>query len=798
MWGYVVETALIAIAVCVIPGLLISWISGLRTPTSVMCAVPVSVGVYGIAAAVFHPLGISYTSTSVAWFCVLIAVFAALWRGAFYFGRRHRAKNFSLVPESQHVGQPPAIPAASTARRASDFVRLNPAWRPGSISDQRWLLPAVGVAAGAYFIIARTLDAIGRSWGGLENVYQGWDAHWHASVVRFIEETGIASPTAMGILQNTETGHPLYYPTAWHSTAYLIGQYADLTPVASLNVASAVLPGLLFPISAAALAWRVVGTRGLTSQLAAGFAAVLVGVVPVLHWIGYYVGAWPYLAAVAMIGIVVSAFMSVPAVPKRAFATGLAFAGLVQTHPAPATHVVILLLLWWLTRLVWKPSHTPRSWRQGIGYRLRDLGLLAATGLAGALILLPQIIAGSSQTEEVVSFDDSDSLSATRAWETAFEMATRHTDEIGFDSSPLLWVGLAGMVIILIWRGNLWGPLFYVFSLAATVSSMHLFTGAWGDFMALISGLHYNAAHRLIMPVALILVAYAGAAIAVGVRLICLGPVRRLSMLSIVLSTIVGLIAGAALWVAVDNRTDGKLDWPVVNSRDQRMVNKYDLKAWRWLAEQPHAYEHRIFSDPADGSGWMYAYNGLPAFFTHYNWPFAMSDSDTTLLYFHPNLLGVGNFGDPSLRNTVDEAAKDLDVNYIITSPFNFWDFQKTHEEWIPGLDLSPGVTDVYRDHNVTIYVVNEKFTDAEITRMRESGDSPEPLLPVPTKGQKGLAQTAQEINQPYYHRPEATMPEKSHLPQAGGEVRPAPTPVPGDFTPDGIPDNDPPPPDAP
>ena len=41
-------------------------------------------------------------------------------------------------------------------------------------------------------------------------------------------------------------------------------------------------------------------------------------------------------------------------------------------------------------------------------------------------------------------------------------------------------------------------------------------------------------------------------------------------------------------------------------------------------------------------------------------------------------------------------------------------------------------------------------------------------------------------------------MPEKSHLPQVGGEVRPAPTPVPGDFTPDGIPDNDPPPPDAP
>lgn len=798
MWGCVMETALIAIAVCVIPGLLVSWISGMRTPTSAMCAVPVTVGMYGIASALFYPLGISFTPTAVIWFIVLVAALAALWRGAFYFGRRHRAKNFSLVPDSQHVGQPPAIPAASAARRASDFVRLNPAWRPGSISDQRWLLPAAGVIAGAYFIMSRSFAVIERAWGGLENVYQGWDAHWHASVVRFIGETGIASPTEMGILQNAETGHPLYYPTAWHSTAYLIGQFADLSPIAALNVTSVVLAGALFPISAAALAWRVVGTRGVTSQLAAGFAAVLVGVVPVLFWIGYYVGAWPYLSAVAMIGIVVSAFMSVPAVPKRAFATALAFAGLVQTHPAPATHVVIFLLLWWLTKLVWKPSHTPRSWQQGVGFRLRDLGLLALTGVAGALILLPQIIAGSSQTEDVVNFDDAESLSMAKAWETAFNLATRHTDEIGFDSLPLLWVGLAGMVIVLVWRGNLWGPLAYLFSLVVTVNSMHPFTGAWGDAFTFIGGLHYNGTHRLIMPVALLLVAYAGAAIAVVVRVVCLGPVRRLSMLSVVLSTIVGLIVGAALWVAVDNRTEGKLDWPIANSRDQRMVNKYDLKAWRWLANQPGAYEHRIFSDPADGSGWMYAYNGLPAFYTHYNWPYALSDSDTTMLYFHPNLLGVGNFGDPMLRNTVDEAAKNLDINYIITSPFNFWDFQKTKAEWIPGLDRTPGVTDVYRDHNVTIYVVNERFTDAEITRMRESGDSPDPLLPVPTKGQMGVATTDQEINQPYYHRPEKTMPGKAQQSSTEAEVRPKPVPVPGDFTPDGIPDHDPPPPDAP
>ena len=794
MWDYVVETALIAIAVCVIPGLLIGWISGLRTPTSAMCSVPVSVGMYGIASAIFYPLGISYTATSVAWFSVIIGVLAALWRGAFYFGRRHRAAKYSLVPSSKHVGQPPAIPASSTARRASDYVRLNPAWRPGSISDQRWLLPAAGVVAGAYFLISRTLTTIERTWGGIENIYQGWDVHWHASVIRFIGETGIASPTQMGLLQNTETGAPMYYPSAWHATGFLIGHFAELSPIAALNVTSAVLPGLLFPMSAAALAWRLVGTRGVTAQLAAGLSAVIVGAVPVLFWIGYYVGAWPYLAALAMIGVVVSAFMSVPAVPKRAFATALAFAGLVQTHPAPATHVVIFLLLWWATKLVWKPSHTPRSWKQGVGFRLRDVGMLAATGIAGALILLPQIVAGSSQTDSVVAFDDSDKFAESHAWDIAFNLATRHTDEIGFNAEPLVWVGVAGMVILLIWRCNIWGIASYLFSLTVTVSAMHPFTGAWGDFFTFVGGLHYNGAHRLIMPVALLLVAYAGSAIAVVVRLVCLGPVRRLSVLSVVLSTIVGLVAGAALWVGVDNRTDGKVAWPIAASRDQRMVNKFDLKAWRWLAQQPGAYEHHIMSDLADGSGWMYAYNNLPAVFKHYTWPYAMATSDTAMLYFHPNLLGVGNFGDPALRNTVDEAAKNLDVNYLITSPFNFWGFQKTLPEWIPGLDNAPGVTQVYKDHNVAIYAVNEQFTDEELTKMRESGDSPEPLLPVLTKAQAGVATSLKDAQDPYYHRPEPTLPDTSQIENTATNVDPAPSPVPGDFTPDGIPDNDPPP----
>ena len=51
-----------------------------------------------------------------------------------------------------------------------------------------------------------------------QSVPSTWDAVWHANEIRYILDTGQASPTHMGELRNVETHAVLYYPSAFHAT----------------------------------------------------------------------------------------------------------------------------------------------------------------------------------------------------------------------------------------------------------------------------------------------------------------------------------------------------------------------------------------------------------------------------------------------------------------------------------------------------------------------------------------------------------------------------------------------------
>ncbi|MDY6050282.1 MAG: DUF6541 family protein [Corynebacterium sp.] len=773
------EPTLIALAVCMLPGFLIGWISGLRAPAAIVGSIPLSFGMYGILAMAFYPLGIGYRVSTVAVGIGVAAVVAAVWRLVFYLVRRRRAQPYSFVPQPQLVGRAPAVPATAIARRASTYVHMNPGWRPGTLLSYEWILPALGAAAGAYFLIVRTVQRIGEApFGGMASIPQGWDSHWHASVIQFIGDSGIASASQMGQLMNTETQHPFFYPLAFHDAAYLVKVLTGLSTFETLNLVSAVFPGAALPISMAALAWKVLGNRGMTAQIAAGLAPILGGLSPVIYWIIYYVGAWPYLTATAMVGAVVMLFMQVPAAPVRMFAAALGLAGLVQTHPSPVTHVVLLLACWWLFYLVWRPSRVPRSLVQGIVLRLHDVALLAVTGIAGGVVILPQLMRGSDAVSDVASFGDTlPKASAAQAWSTAFHMTTRHVDDMGLNSQYLLPVAVIGMVIVTVWSRNLWALAFYLLMVAVTARTMFDVGGPAAPLLQAIGGLHYSGAHRLIAVVGMMVVVYAACAIAVIIRVVTGGTVRQLSVFSLVASFVLALAVGAVSWWRVDATTAPHTYFPISESRDGRLSNDHDIASWEWLAEQPHAYEGRIFFDLANGSGHMYAYNGLPAFFKHYNWPWAMSDSDSTLLFFHPNALGVGNWGQPQYRNTVDEAARRQHVNFIVVSPPNFWDWQPTLPEMTPGLFDTPGVTTVYRDGDIAIFAVNEAFTDAELTQMRQSGGSPDPLPPV----------ELDENGEPIYHRPESVLLTTAPEDSSEGDNRPPNQPVPGDFDGDGI-----------
>lgn len=738
-----VSAAAIAVAVFAVPGFIVAWLSGARGQWAVAASVPVTFGIYGLAAWSFGLTDIRFQVSSVAYFTAGVAALAALWHAVF-FGLAWRSRKRQAGDAPQEVD-------------AEDVEKPEPVrwdWRTATLLDPVWVLPGLGMAAGAGFILSRALDLLGRASQGMNNIFQGWDVHWHASVIRYAVESGIVSPTRMGELQNTESLAKMYYPTAWHAGGALLAELAGISPIAATNLTGLVVPAIALPISVGLIAWRLIGRRGLTASIAAGLAPLIVGGLPVLYWIGHYVGAWPYVASVSVSGIVLALFMSVPYSPVRSFAAALAFIGMVQLHPSSATIVVLALALWWLLHLLWVPVRKPQGWKGRIGWRLRDVGILAATGLVGVLALLPQILIGAEQSEEVKAFTAVEDLSLTEAWRAAIFMTTRHSDSFHLDVSPWVWVALAGAVIVLVWRRNFWAPAFWVLSTAITVNALHPMSDPWGGWFEIVGALHYNTAHRLVMPGAMFVAAGAAVAIATVIRLVTGGPLKNLRVVTSVLAIVFALGSGVAIQDVVRKGIEPGSAWAINAARDGRLVNERDLRAFDWLARQPKAFDGMIFSNPDEGSGWMYAYNSLPTVYKHYLWPNTTPVSDTNSLFFHPMRLGQGNFDNPDEANRVDDAARNLKVKYIYISPPNFWHFQWIRPDFETGLINTPGVTPVYKDHQVIIYAVNAEFTDEEILAMREPGNSPEELPPLRTKGEAGKAESWEDYDKPYIHRP--------------------------------------------
>ena len=759
-------TVWIAVLVFTVPGLLVSWVSGLKVPWAAAASIPVSFGIYGVAAWVLGMMDMRFDVRSVAISTVIAVVLALIWRLGFVaatvVGKRRRGRtvasgeaapgdNSSADVDGDNPGDSPEL-NDKTSLWQRGFLGYA---RRGGLLDHRWLLPAAGVVTGAWLLIDRALDLLLTTRHGLDDFYQGWDVHWHASTVRFIADTGIASSTRMGELRNIETQQELFYPSAWHAGAYLVSDLAALTPNEATNLTGIVLSGLLLPLAVALIAWRLVNNRGLTAQLGAGFAGLAITASPVLFWIGNYVGAWPYVAAIGASGVVLALYMSTPAVPVRMLAAMIAFIGMFQLHPSAVTIVVMALILWWLLHLLWKPSRKSETLARGLLVRLRDVGILAVTGIIGILLVLPQVLSGAEQTEDVMSYSAEVDVSRTESWLQALFMETRHTVDFGdLDLTWLMIFAALGGVVILLWRINLWAPLFYLASLALTVNSLKPFEQPLGEWLGIIGGLHYSTGHRLIMPVALFTFAAAGVGLAALIRLVCLGPVQKFAGVSGVVSVVLALVVAVPLQAWATDLVEEGSEFSIVAPHDDRMVNDADRAAWDWLLEQPGGREMRVMGDPADGYGWMYAYNGLESVSRHYAWPAAGEGSATALLFWWPQLLGVGNNGDPLQINEVDEAAEDLNVGFFVASPWPFWNFQSPNLRIYDELWSTPGVTPVYQLEHVTIFAVNQMFSDAELEQMRAPGNSPQPLPPVATRGELGLAETAEEWDEPYYHRP--------------------------------------------
>ena len=683
----------LAITVFTLPGLIFAWVAGAKLPAAAASSLPVTFGIVGLGSWMYGAMGIRFGWPSFIVFLVLMLCLAAGWRYAF----ARRAKG----------------------RAAKNWVRaLWPGdWRRGSIADPSWVLPGAGVVVGVWMLIAKQLELQSKVPGQLDNIVQGWDIQWHVNAVRFIMEEGIASPTRMGELQNPETHIDLFYPSAFHAATALFASAGDLAPVEAVNLVSIVLPSLALPAGAAGLAWAIARGHGMVAQTAAGLAAIAVYASPVLVWIPDFVGMRPYIVAIGLSGLVIALFHQVPRYRALALPTLFAFLGMMQVHPSAVLVVVLAVLLYWLTYLVWRPDRS----------RVSDVLWLAIPAIGATVAFLPQLLAGRTQADEVNTWNARENVTAGEAWDKAFMMNTRHVDEYFADFDPTIWLWLAGFgaIAMVVWRGQVWAPIFYGIMAATAAHALHPFDGMWEPLLTMLGSPHYNSAHRIITVVALTVIAGAAVGVAVIIRVFTLAPVAArygtrpwvwgTSLASAVLAVLAGWGTGAwASTVAVDGAESSF----AASRMDDRMVDDDQLKAYAWLASRPEAQDGLVMGESTDGYSWAYGIYGVPTVARHYLWPNGGMGVDSNLLADRSGQLGAGERGRPNKKTPVDEAAANLNVRFIVSSGNVFWAGPKNWQV-DKALWTTPGVTPVYQRERVTIFAVNEQFTAQELSELQ-------------------------------------------------------------------------------
>lgn len=699
------------IALLVVPGAVVGLAAQLPLRLAMATSIPVSFGIAAIAGYIYGRMTMPWTlggyAVATAATAAVVGVVGLVISGVSWLRRRRRARR-AAEPAGGGGGRRRRGKRRSTRPAASV---TQPEARAGRRSWW-WLLPGTAILVSAWLIGQMIITELAATPGGVSNVFQGWDAHWHANYIRFIHDQGLASPDHAGELRYPENGATLYYPSTWHAIAALVMVLRGIGAVEAYNLVQIGTVALVFPLGVAALAWLITHRRYSRAVVAtsAAVAAMATPLFPGLPFVEVMVAATPSAVANGMAGL--GAAMVVAALADRRLipAAALGLVGIGGVHPSGLVTIVVIVLFWWLFEGLWRP----------VRGRFRDFLVLAGIGLAGVLALLPQILTVSEEADDISAFEFQINADRAATWGKAVALQVRHVEDWG-----VRWVliSLAALgLIVMLRRLVFWPLLLWAGLLVVCVNAMSVFGNWTGGTLRAIGSVYYNDPRRIGVVMAVIVAAAVGVGVGAFVQMLAgwlgklVDPITDPNGSGVVLARVAVAFAallGVGSWVIQTSP-----EYAVaagVNQRWGRMVDEHDLRAFTWLSEQPQAYSGLIYTNPDEGSGWMYATDGLPSTSRHY-----LNSGDTTPLttdLFHKmDLAGV----DPS----VDQTIAELGLTYVYVSPPNYWGFQQPNEHLL-NLDATPGLVKVYNDSQVRIFAVRAAFTEAELAQIL--ADSPFP-----------------------------------------------------------------------
>ncbi|NMO02788.1 hypothetical protein HH308_16370 [Gordonia sp. TBRC 11910] len=680
-WVAIVTTVLL-----VVPGAVVARRMGVAWPVAVAVGPPVTFLIVSLATVFYGIVGFEWNLVTAA-IALIVALVAAL--------------GYSRIVESR------------TGRR------LLPAPDAGSAAplDVRGCLGvAAGVAVGAVIIVTTAVrPLITPVTGGLNSISQVWDSLWHASSLRWIHESGVGSSLRMGELMNYDNHGFNFYPNTWHALGALVFPLTGANPVELYNTYSPAVLAITVPLGVASLAYWFARHRFSPSESAmmAAIGAALAGLFPSLPYVELALTSVPNAVGVSMAPIAAVFTISAVRDRRRIVPAAIVVAGVTATHPSGLVLTAVIVGLWWLTEALWRPINlldAGRAWRA----RLTDIGALAST-LVLALVLSAPVIYGTMKIADNNELSGFSSLDKTANLGLALRQALFNYT-IPLTNIGPVWTLVAASVIgagVLIWL-RCWGALatWLVFVLLAANSVVLLgpLSGPLGE----LGGYFYNSSHRLTFVTAM----FSAAAAATLIGVVALWVARRLAArpsaktgakpfartaVPVVLALTLALIVGGAVYrYPVDSKSASK-------QRNGRLIDADDVAAFHWLADQPGARKSLILNNLDQGTGWIYPVTGLTPMFPFYRSnDFSQRQRD---LYWAVSKIGVDAH--------VDGIVRDMNVRYVIDSPPSYWAFQNGVPDPDHGIQGdpflalraaggAPGLTEVFRRGNVTIYRVND------------------------------------------------------------------------------------------
>ncbi|WP_414688513.1 DUF6541 family protein [Mycobacterium sp.] len=498
--------------------------------------------------------------------------------------------------------------------------------------------PALVVAAGVVLGAALIGLAAVRGLPQWQSIPSNWDAVWHANTIRFIIDTGQASPTHMGELRNVETNEALYYPSAFHALAAVLSQLTGAAPTTAYTLSSVTAAIWLFPVSAATLTWQLLRTRidQWRTAGAAATAAALSASFTAIPYVEFDTASMPNLAAYGMAAptmvLIASALRHRDRIPLAV----LALLGVFSVHITGGVVVVLLVAGWWVFEALLRP----------VRGRVADFVTLLLIACFSVVLLLPQFVGVLRQAEIIVGHAFVTHEGRKRGLIDAVVQHTRHLNDFPIQW-PLILLAAVGAVILVIRR--VWWPLaVWLLLVVSIVHSSATFGGPLGRLVGMFSDLFYSDPRRLSAVVAMLLTVAAGIAIYTLAALV----VRRPGVAAVV-AVAVSLAIGVAYVPRHQFLFGEKYDSVIVNDKD--------LEAFAHLATLPGARDTLIGDANTDGTAWMYAVAGLHPLWTHYDYPVQQGPGYHRFIFW-----AYADEADTDKR--VAEAVKALNIRYVVTS----------------------------------------------------------------------------------------------------------------------------------